>query len=138
MMNNYSDFYNLKGDNFNIEGDNFNIEAVCPDYLPESQCTFTWHRDERGVAIVSGYDPEQDISTDWLCWCGHYETGGGRCTHCGNDAPWGADDGYDDEYDPDMDFGYEFDPYEGTYEPALPQGGLAEPGDYDGMPPEDY
>lgn len=109
-MNDYSDFYNLLGDNFNIE-------AVCPYYLSESQCTFTWHRDERGVAIVSGYDPEEDRSTDWLCWCGNFETGGGRCSACGNEPPWGADDyGEFDEYDPDLDFG--------DYA-------------YDGMPPED-
>lgn len=105
---NYSDFYNLLGDNFNIE-------AVCPDYLPESQATFTWRRDERGVAIVSGYDPENDESAWWLCWCGHFETGGGRCTKCGNEPPWGADDGYDNEefYETDFDYG-DFDPYEGT------------------------
>lgn len=109
---------------FNIIGDNFNIEAVCPHYLPEQQYGLFWRRDEHGIAIVSGYDPEQDIETDWLCWCGHYETGGGRCTNCGNDAPWGAD-GYDeDEYDPELDFG-EFDHYEGTYEPAF---------DYDAEP----
>lgn len=102
---------------YNILGDNCNIEAVCPYYMPESQCGFTWRRDERGVAIVSGYDPENDLDVHWLCWCGHYETGGGRCTNCGNDAPWGAD-GYDDEdeYDSDLDFG-EFEPdYEAAWD----------------------
>lgn len=93
----------------NCEGDWFNIEAVCPGYLPESQCSFTWYRDGSGVAIVSGYDPENDPDVHWLCWCGHFETGGGRCTNCGNDAPWGADDDWEDEYDSDMDFG-EFEP----------------------------
>ena len=92
-----------------VLGDNCNIEAVCPHYDPENQHAFTWRRDERGVAIVSGYDPENDLLTDWLCWCGHYETGGGRCTNCGNDAPWGAD-GYEDDADEagycdDLDFG---------------------------------
>lgn len=117
----YSDFYNLVGDNFNIE-------AVCPDYLPESQCTFTWYRDERGVAIVSGYDPENDPDTDWLCGCGHYETGGFHCTHCGAEPPWGCDCGEhgEDEYDADMDFGFELDRYHGLtgyealeYEPEM-------------------
>lgn len=100
MSEQYSDFYNL-------QGDWFNIEAVCPYYDAENQHAFTWRRDEYGVAIVSGYDPENDLSTDWLCWCGHYETGGGRCTNCDNDASWGAD-GYDDEgeYDSYMDFDY--------------------------------
>lgn len=116
-MSDYSDFYNLMGDNFNIE-------AVCPDYLPESQCVFTWHRDERGVAVVSGYDPEQDPTTDWLCHCGHYETGGCCCTNCGNEPPWGCVGCgmHNDDYNEDMDFG-DFDPYEGTYELPL---------DYDG------
>lgn len=102
----------------NIVGDNFNIEAVCPYYLPENQHCFTWYRDERGVAIVSGYDPNEDITTDWLCVCGHYEAGGGHCTNCGNDAPWGCDCGEhdEDEYDPDMDFGFNLhaDPYYGA------------------------
>ena len=52
-MDNYSDLYNLLGDDFNIE-------VVCPDYLSKSQCVFTWHRDERGVGIVSGYDFEEE------------------------------------------------------------------------------
>src|SRR5574341_1733809 len=42
---------------FGLLGDCFNIEAVCPRYLPESQCSFTWQRDEYGYAVVSGYDP---------------------------------------------------------------------------------
>jgi hypothetical protein len=83
----------------NCEGDWFNIEAVRPGYMPECQHAFTWYRDKEGVAIVSGYDPEFDPDVHWLCWCGHFETGGGRCTNCGNDAPWGGDDGYEDEYD---------------------------------------
>lgn len=94
----------------NCEGDWFNIEAVCPYYDPENQHAFTWQRDEYGVAIVSGYDPENDLSTDWLCWCGHFETGGGRCSNCGNDAPWGADDGWEDEDgDFEYDTGYEIE-----------------------------
>lgn len=98
---------NLYSGLYNIIGDNCNIEAVCPYYDCENQHAFTWCRDERGMAIVSGYDPENDLSTDWLCWCGHYETGGDRCSNCGNEPPWGSDN-YDefDEYDPDMDFGY--------------------------------
>lgn len=104
-MNNYSDFYNLLGDNFNIE-------AVCPDYLPESQCVFTWYRDERGVAIVSGYDPEQDPTTDWLCHCGHYETGGFHCSNCGAEPPWGCDCGEHGEYDDDLDFGLHHSEYD--------------------------
>jgi hypothetical protein len=93
----YSDFYNLLGDRFNIE-------AVCPDYRPDSQCWATWWRDERGVAIVSGYDPEEDLDNHWLCHCGNYITHGGRCS-CGNEPPWGADDGEDWE-DDDLDFGF--------------------------------
>lgn len=109
---------------YNILGDNCNIEAVCPYYMPESQCSFTWRRDERGVAIVSGYDPENDLDAHWLCWCGHYETGGGRCTHCGNDAPWGAD-GYDDEdeagYYDDLDSGYpDYDDEVGDWTEGVP------------------
>lgn len=99
-MSNYSDFYNLLGDNFNIE-------AVCPDYLPESQCVFTWRRDERGVAIVSGYGPEEDPDAHWLCSCGRFITSG--CCHCscGGEAPWGCDCGAQDEYiDDDLDFGF--------------------------------
>lgn len=106
MTEQYSDFYNLLGHHFNIE-------AVCPYYLPESQCTFTWHRDKRGVAIVSGYDPEDDTSAHWLCWCGNFITDG--CCHCscGGEAPWGCDCGAQDDYDDEnMDFGFEYDPYE--------------------------
>lgn len=108
MSGQYPSFYGLVGDWFNIE-------AVCPYYDPENQHAFTWRRNEDGIAIVSGYDPENDPSTDWLCWCGHYETGGGRCTNCDSDAPWGAD-GYDDEdeYDPDLVFGFEPD-YEAAW-----------------------
>lgn len=80
-------------DLFLLWGDHFNIEAVCPDYCAESQCSFTWKRDERGVAIISGYNPENDPDVHWMCHCGHYETGGGHCTNCGNDAPWGCDCG---------------------------------------------
>jgi hypothetical protein len=107
-MMTYSEFYKCYGDNFNIE-------AACPYYLPESQRTFTWHRDERGIAIVSGYDPEMDEDTDWLCVCGHYETGGFHCTNCGRQPPWGCDCSFcqdDDRYDEEVDFGYEFDPYD--------------------------
>ncbi|MCF1193577.1 hypothetical protein LRR18_18480, partial [Mangrovimonas sp. AS39] len=67
-------------DLFNLTGDNFNIEAVCPDYLPESQCWATWRRDEQGRAIVSGYDPEEDERNHWLCHCGYFTTDG-YC-HC--------------------------------------------------------
>lgn len=49
---------------YNLRGDFFNIEAVCPYYDPENQHAFTWRRDDDGVAIVSGYDPENDPSTD--------------------------------------------------------------------------
>lgn len=98
-MNDYSD----------LLGDNFNIEAVCPYYLPESQCTFTWHRDERGVAIVSGYDPEDDPGAHWLCDCGNFITDGCcHCTNCGAEAPWGCDCGLQDE---DIDYDLEFDHY---------------------------
>lgn len=100
----------------NCEGDWFNIEAVCPDYMPEYQWSFTWYRNDEGVAVISGYDPENDPAVHWLCWCGNFETGGGRCTNCGNDAPWGADDGEGNEYDEDLDFG-EFEPdYKAVYE----------------------
>lgn len=94
---NYSDFYNVRGDTFNIE-------AVCPDYRPDSQCWATWHRDGRGVAIVSGYDPNEDIDNHWLCHCGNFITDGGRCS-CGGEPPWGADDG-EDWADDDLDFGF--------------------------------
>jgi hypothetical protein len=106
-MNNYADFYGL-------EGDNFNIEAVCPNYLPESQCTFTWYRDHRGIAIISGYDPEEDESNHWLCHCGHFITNGCcHCFYCGGESPWGCDCGArDEDYDVEIDFGFEFDPYE--------------------------
>lgn len=80
-------------------GDNFNPDAVCPHYLPESQCTFTWYRNEYGFPVLSGYDPEEDLSTDWLCVCGHYETGGGHCSCCGAEPPWGCDCGMHDEDD---------------------------------------
>lgn len=107
-MTKYTDLYN-------ILGNRFNIEAVCPDYRPESQCWATWRRDERGVAIVSGYDPDEDLDNHWLCHCGNYITHGGRCS-CGNEPPWGADDGEDWE-DDDLDFGFfDTDPYEGRYE----------------------
>jgi hypothetical protein len=99
-----------------IKGDNFNIEAVCPYYLPESQCTFTWWRDHRGVAVVSGYDPEEDESAHWLCDCGNFITSGACHCRCGNEAPWGCDCGASDEYqDDDLDFGF-FDDYEAVYE----------------------
>ena len=57
----------------NMVGDYFNIEAVCPYYIPESQATFTWHRDDDGLAIISGYDPEYD---PWGCDCGTQEEEG--------------------------------------------------------------
>ena len=104
-MEEYSDFYNLLGHNFNIE-------AVCPDYLPESQRVFTWYRDERGVAIISGYDPENDLSTDWLCDCGHYETSGFHCSQCGAEPLWGCDCGEHDGYDADLDFGLHHSEYD--------------------------
>lgn len=85
-------------DLFSLQGDHFNIEAVCPDYRPESQCWATWRRDGRGVAIVSGYDPDEDLDNHWLCHCGNYITHGGRCS-CGNEPPWGADDDYEDEWE---------------------------------------
>ena len=89
----YSDFYHL-------QGDNFNIEAVCPYYGQGDYTVFTWYRDEDGVAIVSGYDPENAPETDWLCHCGHYETGGFHCTQCGAEPPWGYDcDLLHDDYD---------------------------------------
>ena len=100
----------------NCEGDWFNIEAVCPDYLPESQCSFTWHRDEGGVAIVSGYDPENDPEVHWLCWCGNFITDGCcHCAECGAEAPWGCDCGIKDDYDEDQDFGFGYD-FEPDYE----------------------
>jgi hypothetical protein len=98
----------------NIIGDNCNIEAVCPYYLPDSQCSFTWRRDDRGVAIVFGYDPEDDPGVHWLCWCDEFVTDGSdRCPNCHSEAPWGAED-YDYGYDPDLDFGE----FEASYEEA--------------------
>ena len=85
-----------------IYGDNFNPESVCPYYLPQSQCTFTWRRDEDGIPVLSGYDPELDLATDWLCECGHYyETAGGCCLRCGNEPPRGWDGDYIDDFEPD-------------------------------------
>lgn len=69
-----------------------NIEAVCP-YQTDFYWTFNWYRDERGLAIIEGYDPEDDPDIHWLCACGHYVTWGGHCDSCGIDAPWGCDCG---------------------------------------------
>jgi hypothetical protein len=50
---------------------------------------------------------EEDLDNHWLCHCGHYEESGGRCSNCGNEPPWGADDGLEDEFfDNDLDFGF--------------------------------
>lgn len=86
-------------DGLMVYGDNFNPDAVCPHYLPEYQYTFTWYRNDDGIPVLSGYDPEDDLATDWLCVCGHFETAGGHCSHCGAEPPWGCDCGMHDEYD---------------------------------------
>lgn len=95
-----SEFDNfLRSDLLNLTGDNFNIEAVCPNYLPECQHSFTWHRDEDGIAVVSGYEPDLDERNWWLCVCGHFETSGFHCSDCGAEPPWGCDYGMHDSYE---------------------------------------
>ena len=94
-----------------LMGDSFNIEAVCPGYLPESQRTFTWYRDEWGVAIVSGYDPEEDRSTDWLCNCGEFITDGCCHCNCGAESPWGCDCGAQDEYEEEEGYYHFWSPH---------------------------
>lgn len=97
----------FKSDLLILRGDYFNIEAVCPDYLPDCQHSFTWRRDEDGIAIVSGYEPDEDERNWWLCECGNFETSGFHCSDCGAEPPWGCDCGmHDDYYEPEDDWDF--------------------------------
>lgn len=90
---------------FNLQGKNFNIEAVCPSYLPESQWSFTWYRDEDGAAIVDGYDPEYDEAAWWMCGvCGDFITDGSCHCSCGSESPWGCDCSHLDNWDEEEDY----------------------------------
>lgn len=83
-----------------------------------------WRRPEP-LWVDDSYDDdyEPDLNDSWYCNCGYYSEDGFHCPICRAEPPWGCPCSMcesPDEYDPDMDFGYEIDPYEVSYkdEPA--------------------